>query len=303
MNAPLLSSNLQCPFCRNDVIVKKQSVSCTTCSGSFPVINSVPFFSPQASASDIALSQKRWDGLYKDERITSSSPMTDKTVASYVSFLMPYLKKMKKGTLDLGCGIAWTGYALARKDIPLTGIDISHEAVLKSQALFHARRAKGSFIQGDLTALPFRDESFPFIYSCMSLEYVKHTDRALRESFRVLEKKGTMIAIVPVVSLTTLTYHQTRGDIPGIPVIKQVMELLHIRLLRGRYMKYGFEQTFTVGSLRKLFLHAGFTVNTIDFFPMYYPLAFLPESWQAPARRLLHHRLFWPLVYIEAVKR
>ena len=136
----------------------------------------------------------------------------------------------------------------------------------------------------------------------MSLEYVKDTKQALTESYRVLKKGGMMVAIVPVVSFTTLTYHQTRGDIPGIPIVKQLMEFIHIHILRGKYMKYGYEQSFTVNSLRSLFQSAGFTVNNIDFFPMYYPLAFLPKAWQPVARRLLRHRFFWPLVYVETRK-
>lgn len=294
--------DLRCPACHGSLRAEKTTLTCRKCERNYPVLHGIPFFSKTPAKPDISLSQKRWNALYKEDDITTHSPIQDKTVASYIRFLSSYEPLMKDGMLDLGCGIAWTGLELARKRIPVSGIDISPEAVLKSKALFEKARVKGTFLQGDLTALPFADSQFHFIYSCMSLEYVRDTQKAIDESFRVLIKGGTMIAIVPVISVTTLTYHQSRGDIVGLPVIRPIMEWMHLKLFKGKYMRYGYEQSFTVGTLRSLFQKSGFTVKKIDYFPMHYPLEFLPGPLRKFGRRLLHWRPFWPLVYVEARK-
>ncbi len=137
----------------------------------------------------------------------------------------------------------------------------------------------------------------------MSLEYVKDTQKALHESFRVLKPNGKIVAILPVVSLTTLSYHQLRGDIPNVPVLRNIMEFVHITVLKGKYMHYGYEQSFTVQSLRNSFAKAGFIVNKIDFFDTNYSLEFIPSTIRTHAKNLLRHKIFWPLVYVEAVKR
>lgn len=256
------------------------------------------------NSDDVALSKKRWEGIYKKTLLDDRQDFhTDPTIRSYKKFLDGYKKYYQHGTfLDLGCGIAWTSAVLAKKGIHTVGIDISSEAIQKSKEIFKKHKLKGRFIQADLLALPLQDASVDFIYSCMSIEYVRDTQKAVEETYRVLKPKGVMVAIVPVVSLTTLTYHQLRGDIPQIPIIKSFMEWVHVKVLKGKYMQYGYEKSFTPFYLRSLFLRAGFQVKKIDYFDMHYPITFVPQIIRPFAQRLLKYRPFWPLVYIEAMK-
>ncbi len=256
----------------------------------------------QILTDDVALSKRKWERLHKKESLDRIIE-TDPTVQSYWRFLSRYRNEWKRGAfLDLGCGVAWVASLLASKGVKIVGIDIAKEAVVKSRQLFKDRKVKGKFIQGDLLHLPFRDDHFGFIWSCMSLEYVKDTGQAVKEAYRVLKPKGKLVAILPVVSLTTLTYHQLRGDIPNIPLIKPFMEWLHLTVLKGKYMHYGYEQSFTIGGLRQLFKNVGFTVRTIDYFPMHYPIAFAPGAIRSRVQSLLRFRPFWPLVYVEVTK-
>lgn len=251
--------------------------------------------------SDVILSQKRWEAIYKADKLKNY--INDPIIVSYKKFLDRYRDGFKRGIfLDLGCGIAYVSSLLAKEGVSVLGIDISKEAILKSQTLFKKNKLNGKFIQGDLLSLPLMDNSVSFIYSCMSLEYVKDTQKAINEVYRVLKPNGRMVAILPVISLTTLTYHQLRGDIPNIPFIKQFFELIHIKILKGKYMHYGYEQSFTASMLRRLFRNAGFTVKTIDYFDMHYPLVFIPKIIRSYFQKILKHRLFWPLVYVEAEK-
>ncbi|MEK7092036.1 MAG: methyltransferase domain-containing protein [Patescibacteria group bacterium] len=252
--------------------------------------------------NDVILSKKKWEVLHTRENLRRNLT-TDPTVQSYWQFLARYKKHWRRGTvLDLGCGVAFVASVLAKEGAQIVGIDIAEQAIIKSRKLFKERKVKGKFIQGDLLHLPFRTNSFNFIWSCMSLEYVRDTQQAVKEAYRVLNKKGTMVAVVPVVSFTTLTYHQLRGDLPNIPLIKQIMEWFHLKLMKGKFMAYGYEQSFTPGQLRRLFEGAGFGVNAIDYFPMHYPIAFIPALVRPFVQSVLRFRPFWPLVYIETVK-
>lgn len=250
---------------------------------------------------DVKLSKEKWERLHKSQKLgLTRDYRNDPTVASYKKFLDGYKNHFKLGTfLDLGCGIAFVSALLAKEGVSVLGIDISQNAIEQSKAIFRREKLKGKFIQADLLNLPIGDNSISFIYSCMSLEYVKDTQKAVNEAYRVLKKGGMMVAILPIISLTTLTYHQLRGDIPNIPVLKQIFELVHIGILKGKYMHYGYEQSFTEGLLRKLFEKAKFKVVKIDYFDMYYPLAFLPQRIRFYCQKLLKFRPFWPLVYIE----
>lgn len=251
--------------------------------------------------SDVLLSEDRWETIYKSHKIKSFS--NDPTVISYKKFLDNYKEDLRKGIfLDLGCGIAYTSALLAREGISVVGVDVSKEAISKSKRLFKKEKLKGKFIEADLLSLPLRDKSVNFVYSCMSLEYVKDTQRAINEAHRVLGKGGKIVAVLPVISLTTLTYHQLRGDIPSMPVIKDIMEFVHIKILKGKYMRYGYEKSFTPNLLEKMFKRAGFRVNKVDYFDMYYPISFIPKILRPYFQKILRYRPFWPLVYIEAEK-
>lgn len=252
-------------------------------------------------SSDVIFSKRQWEKIHKKEKLRDYKK--DETTLSYKKFLDKYKKYFKKGIfLDLGCGIAHVSAMLAGEGIKIIGVDISEEAILKSKILFKKDKLKGRFIQADLLKLPLKDKSIKFIYSCMSLEYVKNTQGAVDEAYRVLERGGRVIAVLPVISFTTLTYHQTRGDIPDIFILKSLMEWIHFKLLKGKYMNYGYEKSFSVSNVRKLFVNSGFKIIEIDFFDMHYPISFIPSFIRPHFKKLLRLRPFWPLIYIEAKK-
>jgi ubiquinone/menaquinone biosynthesis C-methylase UbiE len=192
---------------------------------------------------------------------------------------------------------------LAKEGVSVLGLDISYEAVAKSQLLFKGEKLPGLFIQADFLNIPLKNNSVGLIYWGLSIEYVKDTQKAIYEAYRVLKPKGRIVVPFPVVSLSTLFYHQFRGgDIPRVPILQELMELIHVKILKGKYMHYGYGQTFTIRSIRKMFVNAGFRVKNIDFFDTHYPISSFPRLVRPALRKLLRFRLFWPFAYIEAVK-
>ena len=251
----------------------------------------------------LKISEEKWDKQYKKSSEIKKY-MNDPIVISHKRFLSSYKKYLKKNIfLDLGCGIAWTSFFLAKEGVCVLGLDISYEAVAKSQLLFKEEKLPGLFIQADFLNIPLKDNSVGFIYWGLSIEYVRNTQKAIHEAYRVLNPKGRIVVPFPVVSFSTLFYHQFRGgDIPRVPILKELMELIHVKILKGRYMHYGYGQTFTTNSMGKMFVNAGFRVKAIDFFDTYYPISIFPRLVRPVLRKFLLFRLFWPFAYIEAVK-
>jgi len=249
---------------------------------------------------DIAISKKSWERFYKEENIEL---VEDKQTLSHAKFLQRFKKSYQgKKLLDLGCGIAKTTALAVTKSTFVTGLDISKEAIKKSAALYKARKLKGKFVQGNFLNLPFKDNTFDFIYWGLAIEYVDDTQKAVDEAYRVLRVGGKIVSAFPVISLTNLTYQQLRGDIPVIPILKEVFIWIHKDLLRGKFMRFGYGQTFRTEYIKNIFKKSGFEVKEINYFDTYYPIDFVPVFLRAKVRKLLNYRPFWPFAYIEAVK-
>ena len=296
-------SVLACPNCKNDIKEIKNFLQCITCKKKYKLQNGISQLIEGEKEKDVILSESKWENIYKKQSLHRDFKK-DKTVLSYKKFVSKYKKYYKDGIyLDLGCGIAWNSALLAKEGVSIIGIDISYESLCKSIMLFKQEKVDGCFIQGDLLNLPIKDNSISFIYSVMSLEYVRDTQKALDEIYRILKPGGVMVAVFPVLSFTTLTYHQLRGDIPRLPLIHSFWELLHIQILKGRFMHYGYEQSFSIGFFKKLIKNANLTLQDIGCFDTFYPLAFIPDIMRSYVRKILRYRFFWPLLFVEVVKK
>lgn len=99
-----------------------------------------------------------------------------------------------KKVLDAGAGTGQISYAYLTTGADVTGIDISPamlEIARKRCAEFPGYKA----MVGDLTKLPFEDNSFDFITSRWVMEFIPDWPRAIRELRRVLKPGGTLLLI------------------------------------------------------------------------------------------------------------
>lgn len=95
--------------------------------------------------------------------------------------------------LDAGCG---TGALLDRLEswpgVEVYGLDFS------GQALAYTRgRGHGHLVQGDLTRLPFPDDSFDVITALDVVEHIREDEGALLEINRVMGPGGVLVVSVP----------------------------------------------------------------------------------------------------------
>ncbi len=92
-----------------------------------------------------------------------------------------------KDVLEVGCGTGLILNRVATRARRAVGVDISRGM------LYQAAERGLNVAQGDVTALPFADESFDVVYSYKVLAHVKDIDRALREMARVTRRGGRLL--------------------------------------------------------------------------------------------------------------
>lgn len=102
--------------------------------------------------------------------------------------------------LDLCCGTGMITADLAEKVGPsgnVTGIDISGEMLAIARERLDGRglMERVKLVQGDVTELPFPDESFECVTIGYGLRNVPDPKRVLREVWRVLKPGGGLMAI------------------------------------------------------------------------------------------------------------
>ena len=206
--------------------------------------------------------------------------------------------------LEAGCGTARTSLILAREGARVVGLDITREACVVARRLFEYNDLGGSFVRGDILHLPFKSDVFDVVFCGGSVEHFEDTARGLSELVRVLAKDGFFIATVPLVSLGTLIYYQFYGNVPDLPIVRSLALLVHRKLLKGRYMIYGYEKSFTQRKIRRMFEDAGLSnVQTGLYETTYTVKLFSNPFLKKIARRLAHLRPFWPAIWVKGEKR
>jgi SAM-dependent methyltransferase len=95
--------------------------------------------------------------------------------------------------VELGCGGAQFGLALARRGADYTGVDIS------PSQLAHAREnatdcgVDADFVEASVTDLPLPDDAFDLAVSAFAFQWVGDLSACLREAHRVLRPGGRLV--------------------------------------------------------------------------------------------------------------
>lgn len=80
-------------------------------------------------------------------------------------------------------------------------------------------------------------------------------------------------------------------------------EFVHIRLLKSRHMKFGYEKSYLVSKLRRVFKKTGFTGVDIGHFDCNLKFEFIKNNGAKEVlRKIARNRLFWPMVYVSSTK-
>lgn len=303
-NARYSAADLACPDCRGRL---DSSLRCRDCRRRFPRLQGLPMLLPSSLPADMLLSIAAWNKEWAQLKGAELKRRWDEYTHDYLDDTLAQLlegisPKSHPRYLEIGCGPCFLGEALARRGYQVGGVECCVEA-LKVAALVHRRDPrKPFFVGGDLNHLPLRDESVDFLYGGGVIEHFDDTLGAVKELARVLRPGGKSFNTVPYFSVASLTYRQLWGNIPDLPLLKPLFEFVHMRLLGGGHMKYGYEKSFTEAKMRAIHLEAGFSKVEIRRFEVFLPLYFMPGPLKGLARKLTRFRPFWPMIAVVATK-
>lgn len=96
--------------------------------------------------------------------------------------------------IELGCGGAQFGLALADRGADVTGIDLSAAQLAHARENVDAHDADVDLVRGSVTDLEtFDDESFSLAVSAFAFQWVEDLEAAFAEAHRVLEPGGRLV--------------------------------------------------------------------------------------------------------------
>ena len=161
--------------------------------------------------------------------------------------LLPHLEPGLR-LLDFGCGPGTISVGLAKAVSPgeVHGIDMEESQVHRARAIAAAAgQDNATFHVGDVTDLPFEDDSFDVAHGHAILTHVPDTDAVLSEVMRVLKPGGIVSSREAVFECSFLA--------PGFEVTQGAWETFaHLIIADDGHPNIGKD-------LLTLFLEAGFT--------------------------------------------
>ncbi len=297
-----------CPLCKGDLRLRGSVLTCSQCAKSYRKKDGIYLLLPDQSA-ELELTIEKWDRIYQLQ-------LKNKTyLREQQSYLNLYAEDTKRQLcevktftrsvyLEIGCGPFFLGQEIADQTKVIIGIDICPGALQIAKTMLEKRGIRNAIlIQGDILALPLKRDSVDLIYGGGVIEHFPDTQQCVNELHRVLRPKGVSFNTVPYLNLGSLTYRQVWGNIPNLPVLRQIAEFVHINLLGAKHMIFGFEMSFTKGMLRRIHERAGFKKVAISRFDVALVFEFVPVILRRPLRYLAKNSaLFWPMVKVIATK-
>ncbi|MCD6399828.1 class I SAM-dependent methyltransferase, partial [candidate division WOR-3 bacterium] len=261
------------PECKSDLIEKDNFWVCEKCVEKYEIIDDNIVKTLPDLTLDLELLIQKWDEFYQKQ-------LSDK---SYLKGRSDYLKIFYEDTyqqlneykkinkdlvyLEIGCGPMIFGQEISDKCRLVIGIDFCPTALKIAKKMLETKGIKNYLlIQGDILNMPIKENTIDLIYGGGVIEHFKNTQQCINELYRVLRKDGISFNTVPYLNLGSLTYRQIWGNIPNFPILKQLAEFIHIKLLRGKHMILGYEMSFLGSTLRKIHKKAGFRKVYIDKF-------------------------------------
>ena len=109
----------------------------------------------------------------------------------YIRAIEHFAQPGSKHLLDLGCGHVFpTLRALSNNTIFKVGIDMGEFSQTPSESMLYLTR-------GDVSRLPFQDETFHLIISRSVFEHLEKPDNMFREVRRILKPGGRFVFLTP----------------------------------------------------------------------------------------------------------
>lgn len=310
MNHNVLSL-LCCPYCHSDLEKRSAFLHCPSCYKKYPILGKNIFSVNPDLTFDIELSIKKWDQFYQKQLPNNFYLQEEQNyLKKYFNDEYCQLNQAKKIKpnlvyLEIGCGPMFLGQQLASKVELVIGIDFSLQALKIAQKMLETKNIKNYLlIQGDILNLPLKSNLVDLIHGGGVIEHFRNTEKCLSELYRVLRPQGVSFQAVPALNLGALTYRQIWGNIPNFPILKQLFEFIHLKMMRGKYMRFGYELSFLGSTLKKIGAKVGFRHLHVAKLEVATDFNYLPTKTLKSCARYLanHNSLFWPMLKFIAQK-
>ncbi|MCK4667546.1 methyltransferase domain-containing protein [Candidatus Dependentiae bacterium] len=199
------------------------------------------------SSGDLNEGFEFWDKVGKSFIDYSTAPTTKYYFDEEITAIKKHFELSPEKTflkLDLWNEAINTNilFEVAKSGIECFGLDISEGIV---QRAYNKSRFEGvdiNFVIGDIFNLPFKKNSFDYLYTMGTIEHSKNMESIVSQIYQVLKPGGKAIIGLP-----------NRLDPFFRPLLKNIMELFNI-------YSFGLEKSLDVAELRNLFFKNKFRI-------------------------------------------
>jgi ubiquinone/menaquinone biosynthesis C-methylase UbiE len=298
-----LKNILACPVCHQSFVYHQNLITCPQCHTSYLHSSHIILEnSDQITKSDFTY--QKWESYYQhdESKYSRITLTTNRKIAADLGLTKN--SHLHQTFLEIGCGTFNLGQLLAPYFETIIGVDFSPTALMIADRLLRAKKITNYLlIQADVRHIPVKNESVDYYYGGGVIEHFDDVDLAITESYRLLRKNGVATNHVPIVNIGSLTYRQIWGNIPEVPVLKNILKFIHFKILSPKRLYFGYERSYRRGQLKKWHLAAGFKQVVFDGLKLHFQFGFIPRSLRPFCRRLaLKNWLFWPMATVTATK-
>lgn len=171
------------------------------------------------------------------------------------SKIINYKNIKNKTVLIIGCGCGTLTTEMVKSGAKVTAIDITPTAIKNTKRQLKENKLKAIVFEADAEQLPFKNESFDFVWSWGVIHHTPNTKKAAQEILRVL-KKGCH-AKVMIYHKNSIFYYILimfiRGILQGKLLFQKPQELLNKYTDHSHKGGTPLGKTYTSNQAKKLF--------------------------------------------------
>jgi ubiquinone/menaquinone biosynthesis C-methylase UbiE len=163
----------------------------------------------------------QWNRYAGDWHARSESMWETGSRKTILPLFFRHVQQESGAVLDTGCGDGYASCKLAAHGYTVEGVDIAREMIHLAKRRAEAMGLPVRFQTGDVSRLPFPDESFAGILCINVLEFTESPLAALRELHRLLKPGGVLVLGIlgPTAAPRAFSYRRLYGE----PTIQNTM--------------------------------------------------------------------------------